>query len=675
MTTTRTDPAPAAEAATGETIANTIRFLSADGVQKAKSGHPGMPMGCSDIATVLLTRVLRIDPNDPTWFNRDRFVLSAGHGSMLLYSMLHLMGYLELDDLRQFRQHGSRTPGHPEVGHVPGCDVTGGPLGAGFTMGVGLTLAERMLAERYNRPGHEVVDHYTYVLMSDGCHMEGITNEAASLAGHLKLAKLIALYDDNEISIEGSTDLAFTENVNARYEALGWHVQDIDGHDHSAIAQAIACAQQETNRPSLIVCHTTIGKGAPNKAGTAASHGEPLGEEELLAAKKALGWPEKSFYVPQEVYEYFRRRKTELADLRQQWDARFAALQQTDGAAADVLKRILAGQLPEGWEDATPAYAPDAKGLATRASGGEVLNAFAEKIDELVGGSADLAPSNKTVIKQGCWTDFIEPGCCAGRNIHFGVREHAMGNIVNGLALHGLVPFGATFLVFHDYMRPALRLAALQELRSIFVYTHDSFYVGEDGPTHQPVEHLAAMRAIPRLHVMRPCDANEVAQAWRHAIGRAGAPTAICLTRQNLPTLDREKLGPAEGTLLGGYILSDDAGAELLFVATGSEVHLAMAVADQLRKQGRKVRIVSMPCLDLFLEQPPEYQDGIVSPAIPKRVVLEAGIEQGWGRILGCDGLFVGMDDFGASGPCAVLAEAFGFTPEAVLARIQKAGW
>ena len=664
---------PAVDGALAEKIANTIRFLAADGVQAANSGHPGMPLGCADIATVLLTRFLRVDPSDPNWFNRDRFILSAGHGSMLQYSVLQLLGFLELDELKAFRQFGSRTPGHPEVGHVPGVDVTTGPLGAGFSTGVGLALAERMLAERYNRDGADPVDHFTYIIMGDGCQMEGLTNEAASLAGHLGLGKVIAFYDDNEISIEGSTDLAFTEDVNARYEAMGWHVQDIDGHNQDAIAAATVAAQDDA-RPSIIVCHTTIGKGAPTKAGTASSHGEPLGADEIAAAKEAANWPAEHFHVPAEVTEYFIARCGELADVRTAWDARLAALAETDPEAGAALGRIIAGELPDRWQDAMPVYEADAKGLATRAAGGQVLNAFAEAIDTLAGGSADLAPSTKTIIKTGKWTESVAPGRFAGRNIHFGVREHAMGNIVNGLALHGLLPFGATFMVFHDYMRPAVRLAALQDCHSIFVYTHDSFYVGEDGPTHQPVEHLAAMRSIPRLHVMRPCDANEVAWAWRGAIARGGAPTALALTRQNLPTLDRTDLGGAEGTARGGYVLSDDADADLLLVASGSEVHLALDVAGRLREQGRAVRVVSMPCLDLFEEQPAEYRDEVIPPAVAKRVVMEAGIEQGWGRILGTDGLFVGMDDFGASAPFKKLEEHFGFTAEAVCKQIAAAG-
>lgn len=665
---------PAVDAPLAQDIAKTLRYLAADGVQAANSGHPGMPMGCADIAAVLLTRFLRMDPADTNWFNRDRFVLSAGHGSMLLYSMLHLAGYLPMEELKKFRQIGSMTPGHPEVHEVPGVDVTTGPLAAGFATAAGLALAERMLADRYNRPGCEVVDHFTYVIMGDGCNMEGLSQEAASLAGHLKLGKLIAIYDDNEISIEGSTELAFTEDVNARYESLGWHVQDIDGHDHAAIAQAVINAQNETEKPSIIVAHTTIGKGAPNKAGKASSHGEPLGVEELLAAKQADNWPTEGFYVPEAVTVDFATRKEQWAKIRKAHDELLAAYAQAHGDEAGELKRIAEGKLPEGWKNATPTFEADEKGLATRASGGKVLNAFAAAIDELVGGSADLAPSTKTEITSGKWTDFIAPGSYAGRNIHFGVREHAMGNMVNGLALHGLIPFAATFMVFHDYMRPAVRLAALQNCRSIFVYTHDSFYVGEDGPTHQPIEHMAAMRSIPRLAVMRPADANEVAYAWQYAIGRADGPTAMALTRQNLPTLDRTKYAPADGVLKGGYVLDDDENAEMILVATGSEVSLALDTAKQLREQGRKVRVVSMPCLDLFYQQPQEYQDAVLPKTIAKRVVLEAGIRQGWEGIIGWDGVFVGMDDFGQSGPQQLLAKKFGFTVDAVMEKIQKAG-
>ncbi len=638
-------------------IANTIRFLSADAIQAANSGHPGLPMGCADIATVLLSRFLRVDPADPTWFNRDRFILSAGHGSMLVYSMLYLQGYISLDDLTQFRQFESKTPGHPELGDVPGVDMTTGPLGAGFSTAAGISIAERMLAERFSP---DVIDHYTYVLMGDGCNMEGVTQEAASLAGHLGLGRMIAIYDDNEISIEGDTDLAFTENVNARYEALGWHVQDIDGHDHDAIAAAIVAAQEETTRPSLIVAHTTIGKGAPTLAGSASSHGAPLGEDEIIAGKAAIGWGAETFHVPAEVNVWAESFRASLSPLRLQWDSAMANFAAADSTKAAELDRLIAGELPKGWQDARPTFDADVKGIASRASGGKALNAFAAVIDELVGGSADLAPSCKTEMTSGNYTDFISRGHYAGRNIHFGVREHAMGNILNGLALHGLVPLGSTFMVFSDYMRPPIRLAALMGLRSIFVFTHDSFYVGEDGPTHQPIEHIAAMRAIPNLHVMRPGDANETAYAWQYAIGRSNGPTTLALTRQNLPTLDRTVYASAEGTLKGGYVLDTDDANDYLLIASGSEVSVAVGAAKLLRDAGKTVRVVSMPCLDAFETQPGSYQAEVL--AGEKIVVIEAGIEQGWGRTLGRDGLFLGMDDFGKCGPCATLAEYYGLT-------------
>jgi transketolase len=667
---------PAIDAALAQNISNTIRFLSADGVQAAKSGHPGMPMGCADIAAVLLTRFMRWDPKDLSWFNRDRFALSAGHGSMLLYSMLYLGGILPLEELKNFRQLGSKTPGHPEYGDVPGVDVTTGPLASGFATGVGLTLAEAMLAERYHEGDHTPVDHYTYVIMGDGCQMEGLSNEAASFAGHMQLGKLIAFYDDNEISIEGSTNLAFTENVNQRYDALGWHVQDIDGHNHDAIAAAIVAAQADP-RPSMIVCHTTIGQGAPNKAGTASSHGEPLGEEEIIAAKAKIGWSSETFHVPADVLAYRDEiLPAAFAQERAAWDERYVAYQAACPAKASELARIIEGKLPENWEDATPDFAPG-DSVATRSSGGAVMNAFGKAIPELVGGSADLAPSTKTEIKEEPWPNFAGPGHYANRNLHFGVREHAMGFVVNGLALHGFVPFGATFMVFHDYMRSAVRLSALQGLGCIWVYTHDSFYVGEDGPTHQPIEHLAAMRSIPRLHVMRPGDANEAAYAWRHAIARRNGPTAMAMTRQNLPTLDRAELGCACQTLRGGYVLRDADNAEMILVATGSELSLAMEAADALTAKGRAVRVVSMPCLDLFQEQPAEYQASVLPKSIANRVVIEAGIRMGWEGIMysaGGKGLFLGREDFGSSGPMKVLAEKYGFTPNAVVENIEKAG-
>lgn len=668
---------PFPDAALAQKIANTLRFLSADGVQAADSGHPGMPMGCADVATVLLTRFLRIDPQDPKWMNRDRFVLSAGHGSMLLYSMLYCMGFLTLDDLRNFRQVGSRTPGHPEYGHTPGVDFTGGPLGAGFAGAVGMALAERMLAEMYNTPKYEMIDHFTYVIMGDGCNMEGVTMEAASFAGHLQLGKLIAFYDDNEITIEGSTDLAFTENVNARYEAMRWHVQDIDGHDHEAIAKAIEAAQAVTDRPSLIVCHTSIGKGAPNKVGKASVHGEPLGEEELKLAKEAANWPIEMFYVPSDVQAFFEQKRAAWSECRAAWNKRFAEYENDHKTLAKELIRVMNGELPKQWKNLTPEY-PAGESIATRVSGGKVMNAFGEGIPELVGGAADLAPSTKTIISTGKYPQFIDRGMYLGRNIHFGIREHAMGQICNGMAAHGgFIPYASTFLVFSDYMRPAIRMAALMKLRTIFVFTHDSIFVGEDGPTHQPVEHFAALRCIPRLHLFRPCDANEVAYAWQYAIGRSDGPTALALSRQNLPTLDRTKFASAKDTLKGGYILdeADDVHAEIVLIASGSEVHLAIEVATILREAGRKVRVVSMPSLDVFKEQHEGYIKKVLPKRFKNRVVIEAGVIDGWEGILGDRGIFIGMNDFGESGPYKKLAQKYGFVADAIIDKLAEANF
>ncbi len=658
-------------------IANTLRFLAADGVQKANSGHPGAPMGMAEVATVLMTRFLRIDPKDDKWVNRDRYVLSAGHASMLLYSMLHLQGFLTIDDLKQFRQLDSRTPGHPEYGEVPGCDVTTGPLGAGFSMAVGMAIAERMLAEMYNTPKFDIIDHYTYVMMGDGCHMEGVTNEAASLAGHLKLGKLIAIYDSNQITIEGSTSLAFSENVGMRYEALGWHVQEIDGHDCEAIAAAITLAQEEKTRPSLIIAKTTIGKGAPTKAGTHGVHGAPLGDEEIAAAKAAAGWPNEAFYVPPEVVDYFDIRRGEWLAIRNEWNDLFANYDKKHRATARELQRVITGELPKQWKQSVPEF-PVGKAIATRSSGGQIMNKLGEALPELVGGSADLAPSNNTVIKTGEYPEFIGPGAYLGRNIHFGVREHAMGCITNGIALHsGFIPYCATFLVFHDYMRATVRLAALMRLRSIFIYTHDSIFVGEDGPTHEPVEHLASLRAIPRLNVWRPADANEAIFAWQAAIERKDGPSVLAMSRQNLPTLDRNVYAAAKKTLKGMYLLESegDMQADILIVASGSEVHLALAVAKALREKGKGVRVVSAPCLEVFKAQAEDYRKKVLPKRLKKRIVIEAGIIQGWEGVLGDAGIFIGLDDFGYSGPAEKVAEKCGLTVPAVLEKVEAAGW
>ncbi len=660
-----------------EKIADTLRFLSADQVQRANSGHPGMPMGAAEIATVLMTRFLKIDPKDHNWMNRDRFVLSAGHASSLLYSMLYLQGFLTMEDLLNFRQLGSRTPGHPEHGDTPGVDASTGPLGSGFAMAVGMAAAERMLAEMYNTPKFDVVDHYTYVLTGDGCQMEGVLYEAASLAGHLGLGRLIVIYDDNNVTIDGRNDITFTENVADRYRAMGWHVQDINGQDVDAVAGAIEAAREEKTRPSLIVAHTTIAFGSPGKAGSSAAHGAPLGVEELAASKTARGWPVKDFYVPQEVADYFDIRRGEWMAMRQEWNELFAAYDKKHHATARELQRVVAGDLPKQWKNSVAEFEPG-KALATRAASGLVMNQLGAALPELVGGSADLTPANNSEIKTGSYPEFINKGAYLGRNIHFGVREHAMGWFADGMALHGgFIPFAATFLVFHDYMRPSVRLASLMKQRSIFLYTHDCFMVGEDGPTHQPVEHLAALRAIPRLHVWRPADANETIFAWQAALERRNGPTALCLSRQDLPILDRSKLAAARETLKGMYLLESEGEgqAEILIIATGGDVALALSVAAGLREQGRVVRVVSAPCLEVFKSQAEGYRKKVLPKRLKKRLVIEAGVVQGWEGILGDSGLFVGMDDFGHSGKPAMVAEKLGFTVPAVLEKIRKAGW
>lgn len=671
--------APAIDAELSQKIADTIRWLSADGVQAANSGHPGLPMGCSDIAAVLLTRALNIDPNDDKWFNRDRFILSAGHGSMLLYSMLHLAGYIPLEELKKFRQLDSLTPGHPELFHTKGVDFTTGPLGAGFTAATGMALGERMLGEMYNTSSHDITDHYTYVVMGDGCNQEGITQEAASLAGHLKLGKLIAFYDSNGIQIDGKTEICFTENVGMRYEADGWHVQRIDGHDHAAIAAAIEAAKAETGKPSLIVATTNIGRGAPNKEGQPSAHGAPLGPDEIAAGKAAIGWSDESFQVPAEVSAFFEKRKEQWIATRKEWDALLADFKSKEKDTAKEYTRVMSGELPVDWTKSTPEFASDFV-AATRASGGQILADFAEAVPELVGGSADLVESNKTFISKGAFTDkaFVEPGVYLARNIHYGVREHAMGQISNGLAAHGgFIPFCATFFVFSDYLRPAIRMSALSKLQTLYVFTHDSIYVGEDGPTHQPIEHLAALRCIPNVDTFRPADANEAAYAYQYALAKKDGPTVITLTRQNLATIDRATHTPAKETLKGGYILekTTDETAEICIIATGSEVSLAQEVAQSLRDSGRNVRVVSMPCLDLFKAQSAEYRQQVLPSSMSKRVVIEAGVAQGWEGILGDNGIFIGMDDFGTSAPAKLVGEKYGFTAKSVLAKISEAGF
>jgi transketolase len=649
---------------------NTIRMLAADCVERANSGHPGMPMGTAPMAYVLWTRCLKHNPSNPDWPDRDRFVLSAGHGSMLLYSLLHLTGYdLPLEELKNFRQWESLTPGHPESHITGGVETTTGPLGQGFANGVGMAIAERYLAARFNRPGHEIVDHYTYAIVSDGDLMEGVSHEAASLAGHLKLGKLIYFYDDNHISIDGSTDLAFTENRTARFEAYAWHVQQVeDGNDLEAIEKALIAARNETKRPSLIAVRTHIGYGSPNKQDTASAHGEPLGPEEIKLTKENLGWPlEPECFIPEEAAEVFRRavdrgKKWEVA-----WQDRFESYKSAYPELAREWEQWIRRDLPEDWARDIPAFPADSKGMATRAASGHVLNAIAPRLPNLMGGSADLAPSNKTLIKE---EGPFQADHYGGRNFHFGVREHGMGAILNGIALHGgLIPYGGTFLVFSDYMRPAIRLASMMELKVIYVFTHDSIGLGEDGPTHQPVEQVAALRAIPNLKVIRPCDANETAEAWRFALLSEKGPFALILTRQGVPTLEPNGHGPADGLQKGAYILRDaqHGGPDLILLSSGSEVHIALEAAEDLHKRGIAVRVVSMPSWELFEEQPEAYRETVLPPSVEARMAIEAGATQGWHRFVGNKGEVIGIDHFGASAPYKILYEKFGLTSSHVV--------
>lgn len=654
---------------------NTIRMLSAECVEKANSGHPGMPMGAAPMAYVLWTKFLKHNPQHPAWFNRDRFVLSAGHGSMLLYSLLHLTGYdLPLSELLNFRQWGSKTPGHPEYGLTPGVETTTGPLGQGFANGVGMAIAERFLAATFNRPGYEIINHFTYAVVSDGDLMEGISHEAASLAGHLGLGKLIYLYDDNHISIEGSTDLAFTEKRTLRFEAYGWHVQQVeDGNDLEAIEKAIASAQKETRKPSFIAVRTHIGYGSPNKQDKASAHGEPLGKEELKLTKQKLGWPlEPEFYVPDEALKVFRAALEQGNAEEALWTSLLDGYRKAFPDQASQLDQWIKGDLPRGWEKDLPAFPADPKGSATRASSGNVLNALAKSIKNLVGGSADLAPSNQTLIKgEG---DF-QSGNFGNRNLRFGVREHGMGAILNGMALHGgLIPYGGTFLIFSDYMRPAIRLAALMHLRVIYVFTHDSIGLGEDGPTHQPVEQLSALRAIPNLTVLRPCDASETAEAWRFALNHKKGPVALVLTRQGVPALDRSVFAPAAGLHQGAYVLAEPAEGkpDLLLMASGSEVHLAIEAAKKLGQKGLSSRVVSMPSWELFDRQSEAYRLDVFPQNVKVRIAIEAGRTQGWWRYVGDKGDVVGIDRFGASAPYKVLYEKFGITADHVVEKALK---
>ena len=648
-----------------EQCINTIRFLSADAVQQARSGHPGAPMGAAAAVYTLWNRFLRHNPADPGWPNRDRFVLSAGHASALLYSLLHLSGYdLSLDDLKNFRQWGSITPGHPEYRHTPGVEATTGPLGQGFANGVGMALAERWLAATYNRPEHEIIDHYTYALVSDGDLEEGISSEAASLAGHLQLGKLIYLYDDNGISIEGSTELAFSEDVVKRFQAYNWQViGPIDGNSVEAVAAAILQSEADDKHPSLIVCRTVIGYGSPNKGGTASCHGEPLGEEELKLAKEKLGWPYPDpFTVPEEVGSHMRLAGQRGKQWQQQWQQDMKAYRQAYPELAQQLENSLNGQLPEGWDAGLPdLFAKETKPMATRVSSGKVLNHLAAKIGFLMGGSADLAPSTKTCIDEADWFSAATP---KGRNLHFGVRENAMGSIANGMALHGgVIPYTATFLVFYDYMRPAVRLAAMMGIRVIFIFTHDSIGVGEDGPTHQPIEQIIGLRSVPNLVTMRPADAVETAVCWQAALKRSDGPIALVLTRQNLPPLDRSQGAQPSEAGRGGYVLwQSGPNPELILLATGSEVSLTLEAGKQLAAKGKQVRVVSLPSWELFEAQDAGYRQQVLPAEVKGRLAVEAASPMGWERYVGREGKILGIGHFGASAPGPLVMEKMGFT-------------
>lgn len=652
-----------------ELCVNSIRFLSIDAVQKAKAGHPGAPMGAAVLAYTVWDRFLKHNPKDPAWPDRDRFVLSPGHASMLLYSLLHLTGYdLDIDDLKEFRQWGSRTPGHPEFGLTAGVEVTTGPLGQGFAHGVGMAYAERWLAAHYNRPDHEIIDHHTYAIVSDGDMEEGVTSEAASFAGAHKLGKLIYLYDSNGISIEGDTSITFTEDVGARFRAYDWHVVGpIDGMDVEAVSEAIREAQAEKDRPSLLICTTTIGYGSPNKANTGGVHGEPLGDDEIEATRKNLGWEYDPFELPMPAVEHMRNAVGRGKSAETAWQKRFGDYKASYPAEAKQLDVDHRGLLGDGWAaDFVDLFADDEKPVATRDASNRVMNAIAQRVHSFTGGSADLAPSNKTLVKThaefGLPTDL-------DHNMHYGIREHAMGSIAGGMALHGgLIPYTATFLIFSDYMRPPMRLAAIMGQRVIYVFTHDSIGVGEDGPTHQPIEQLLGLRSVPNLNVIRPADANETAQAWRSAMEREDGPTALLFTRQGLPIIDQATYGSADGVHQGAYVLwESDAAPEVILIGTGSEVPIALEAGKELQNRGKKVWVVSMPSWELFDAQPQEYRDSVLPPTVRARVSIEAGVTMGWERYVGLEGIAIGIDHFGASAPFQTIYKEFGLTSDRVV--------
>ena len=668
-------PPPTARAASLDQLCiNTVRALAMDAVERADSGHPGTAMALAPVAYVLWQRHLRYNPANPDWFGRDRFVLSAGHACMLLYAVLYLTGYdLSLDDIKQFRQWGSRTPGHSEHGLTPGVEATTGPLGQGVGNAVGMALAEAHLAQLFNRPGHTVVDHCTYFLASDGDLMEGVSHEAGSLAGHLKLGRLIGIYDDNHITIDGKTDLTFSDDTAQRFESYGWHVQRVaDGNDLGALDAALAAARRVADRPSLVIVRTHIAYGSPHKQDTPEAHGAPLGQEEVKLTKQHLGWPSlEPFYVPDEALAHWRIAQERGARLETEWSKQFDAYRQAYPELAAELERRLAGRLADGWDDGLPTFGPsDAQ--ATRAASGKVLNAIAPKLPELVGGSADLATSTNLIFKNG---GDVAPGSWGARNIHFGVREHGMGAILNGLALHrGVRPVGSTFLIFSDYMRPPIRLAALTDLPVIYVFTHDSIGLGEDGPTHQPIEQLAALRAIPNLVVIRPADATETVEAWRMAILSRSGPVALVLTRQKVPVIDRAKYAPANGVRLGGYVLADAARGKpaMILLASGSEVDLALGAYERLTAEGIAARVVSLPSMELFARQPLEYRDAVLPPAVPARLAVEAAAPQPWYRWVGDHGGVMGIERFGASAPYQRIYQELGLTVDNVVRRAKE---
>ncbi len=659
-----------------ELCINTIRTLAIDAVQKAKSGHPGAPMGLAPLAYLLWTREMRYNPRNPSWFDRDRFILSAGHASMLLYAMLYLTGYdLSLEDLKSFRQWGSKTPGHPEYGHTPGVECTTGPLGQGFMTGVGMAMAEAHLAALFNRPGFEIVGHYTYAICGDGDLEEGASHEAASLAGHLGLGRLIYFYDDNHISIEGDTSLAYSDDVARRFEGYHWHVQNLGerANDLEAMSKAIALAKAEKERPSLIIVRSHIGYGSPHRQDTKEAHGEPLGEEEVRLTKRAYGWPEDAqFFVPERALQHMRQAVERGRRLEEEWNALFAAYRKAYPELAAQLEAALKGDLPEGWDGDIPTFKPEDGPIATRSAAGKIENAIAKRVPWLIGGSADLSPSTRTLI---AGSGYMSRGQYGNRNIAWGVREHNMCAAASGLALHGgLRPFAATFFVFTDYARPAIRLAAMGKLPVIYIMTHDSIGLGEDGPTHQPIEHLASLRAMPGMCLIRPADANETAWAWRAAMLRQDGPTMLVLSRQNLPVLDQAKVASAEGVLRGAYVLAKEKGTrpDVILMASGSEVHLALAAQAKLAEAGVDARVVSMPSWELFEQQPQEYRDEVLPPAVRARLAVEAASPFGWERWVGDSGDVLGINQFGASAPAAVVFERYGFTVDNVVERAMK---